>query len=53
MSFGCPNCDSIYGDWFLRDLEMDLIYETDEKKMNRIQLKTPFEIPINDWLVKE
>ena len=53
MSFGCPNCDAIVGNHYLNDLEIDLIYETDEKKMNRIQLKTPFEIPVNDWLVKE
>ena len=53
ISFGCPNCDAIVGDHYLSELEMDLIYETDEEKMNRIQLKTPFEIPVNDWLVKE
>lgn len=53
MSFGCPNCDAIVGDHYLNDLEIDLIYETDEKKMSRIQLKTPFEIPVNDWLVKD
>jgi hypothetical protein len=53
MSFGCPNCDSIFGEWYLRDLEIDLMHETDEKKMNRIQLKTPFEISLSDWLVKE
>lgn len=53
LSFGCPNCDAIVGGHYLSELEMELIYETDEKKMNRIQLKTSFEIPVNDWLVKE
>jgi hypothetical protein len=51
ISFGCPNCDAIVGDWFLNDLEMSLIYETDENRMNRIQLMTPFEIPVNDWII--
>ena len=53
MSFGCPECDAIVGDFYLNDLEMDLIYVTDENKMDRIQLKTPFEIPINDWVIKD
>ena len=53
MSFGCPHCDSIYGEWFLNDLELALMYVTDEDRMNRIQLKTPFEISLSDWLVKE
>ena len=51
MSFGCPNCDAILGDWFLNDLEINLMYETDESRMNRIKLKTPFEMPVNDWIV--
>ena len=53
MSFGCPECDSIYGDFYLRDLTCRLIYVTDEDRMNRIQLKTPFEIPVNDWLIMD
>lgn len=48
MSYGCPECDGIVGDFYLNDLEMELIYETNESLMNRIQLKTPFET-----LVKE
>ena len=53
MSFGCPKCDGILGDFYLNDLEACLIYETDEKKMNRIQLKTPFEVKVNEWIVKD
>ena len=26
-SFGCPECDAIFGDWFLHELIMDTIYE--------------------------
>ena len=43
MSYGCPECDGIVGDFYLNDLEMNIIYETDESLMNRIQLKFPFE----------
>lgn len=53
MSFGCPKCDGLVGDWFLNDLWMELVYETDEEKMNRIQLKTPFEITVEEWIEKE
>lgn len=53
MSFGCPKCDGIVGSWYLNDMEMDVIYETDEKRMNRMMLKTPFEIPVDVWVVEE
>lgn len=53
MSYGCPKCDSILGDWYLKDLKIHLIYKTDESLMNRIQLKTPFEIPVNDWVIRD
>ena len=51
MSFGCPNCDTIFGDFYLKDLTYNLIYVTDEDRMNRIKLKTPFEIQVNDWII--
>lgn len=54
MSFGCPKCDGLVGDFFLNhELGMSVIYETDEEKMNRIQLKTPFEITVEEWIEKE
>jgi len=53
VSFGCPKCDAIVGDFYLRNMEIDLMYENDESRMNRIQLKTPFEMPISDWVVNE
>lgn len=52
MSFGCPKCDGLVGDFFLNDLMMDIIYETDEKLMHRIPLVNAFEIPVNEWEVK-
>ena len=51
MSFGCPNCDTIFGDFYLKDLTYNLINVTDEDRMNRIKLKTPFEIQVNDWII--
>lgn len=53
MSYGCPKCDVLVGDWFLNDTECVLMYETDESLMNRIQLKEPFETSVNEWVVKE
>ncbi|MBQ3720271.1 MAG: HNH endonuclease [Fibrobacter sp.] len=54
MSFGCPKCDAMVGEFFLHhEMEPVWIYETDEKLMNRIQLKTPFEIPVNDLMIKD
>ena len=53
MSYGCPKCDAIVGDFYLNDLEANLMYETDENRMDRIQLKTPFEIPVNDWVIRD
>ena len=53
MSYGCPECNAIVGDFYLNDLEANLMYETDENRMDRIHLKTPFEIPVTDWLIKD
>lgn len=53
ISYGCPACDAIVGDFYLTELEIDLMYETDESLMNRIQLKTPFEITVDEWVVEE
>ena len=27
MSFGCPKCDAICGDWFLNEIIFDTVYE--------------------------
>lgn len=53
MSFGCPKCDGIYGAHYLGDLEMEIIYETDESLMHRMPLVNAFEVPIDEWEVKE
>lgn len=33
LSFGCPECDAIYGDWFLHETIMGTIYEQDIDKI--------------------
>lgn len=53
MSYGCPKCDGIVGSFYLTEIEIDYMYETDENLMNRIQLKKPFEAPMNKWYVKD
>lgn len=31
--------------------KMEAVYENDESKMSRLQLVTPFGIPVNEWNV--
>lgn len=51
MSFGCPKCDGILGEWYLEKMQFDLMYETDENLMDRIILTCPFEINVKGWVV--
>lgn len=51
ISFGCPRCDGIVGSHYLGKIECDEMYTTDENLMNRIQLITPFDIPLKGWKV--
>lgn len=49
-SFGCFKCDSIFGDWYVMDAEMDMLYAP--KKLTHqgeIQLKESIELPIRHW----
>lgn len=53
LSFGCPVCDALVGDYYLDEIHIDYIYKTDETLMNRIHLRTPLKLTINEWLVME
>ena len=53
MSFGCPKCDGIVGDYYLQEIQMEAIYEEDPKKIHRIKLETPFELPLGHWEIEE
>lgn len=52
MSFGCPECDGILGEYYLTEYQNEAIYENDPKKINRLKLEAPFEVPIGCWEVK-
>lgn len=49
-SFGCFKCDSIFGDWYVMDAEMDMLYAPKElTHQGEIHLKQIIEIPIRHW----
>lgn len=54
ISFGCHRCDSLFGDWFIQDSILDLIYDDDESKIIHIDIKDAnIVIPMTYWcLVK-
>jgi hypothetical protein len=50
MSFGCYKCDSIFGDWFVMEAKIDLMYVPNElTHQEEIELKEIFELPIPHW----
>lgn len=51
-SFGCPYCDGIVGKWYLSDLEREDENLAKKTPVDRITLKSPFEIPVNNWFIK-
>lgn len=51
MSFGCPRCDAILGDFYLNEEYIEMRYVTDEELMHRMQLRSPFELIVSDWSV--
>lgn len=53
MSFGCPKCDGIVGDFYLSELEIEFAYMPDNCIMDRIPLSSPFQIPVNIWNMNE
>ncbi|OJW31536.1 MAG: hypothetical protein BGO54_13825 [Sphingobacteriales bacterium 46-32] len=49
-SFGCYNCDSIFGDWFVMEAKIDLMYGPNElTHKQEIELKDSFKLPIPHW----
>ncbi len=50
MSFGCPRCDCIVGDFYLNNYIIDLRYEADDNKTFKIDLIEPgLTIPYKHW----
>jgi len=49
-SFGCYKCDSIFGDWYVMDAKMDLMYGPNELTyQGEIELNERIELPIQHW----
>ncbi len=54
ISFGCYKCDSIFGDWFIRDAKLELIYAPKELTyQGEIELRESIELPIPHWCFPE
>ena len=54
MSFGCYNCDSIFGDYFVMEAKIDVKYEEDKlTHRGEIELKERIELPIRHWCFPE
>lgn len=49
-SFGCYKCDSIFGDWYVMEAKIDIMYEPKELTyQGEIELKEVVELPIQHW----
>ena len=49
-SFGCYKCDSIFGDWYVMEAKIDIMYEPKELfYQGEIELKDSVELPIQHW----
>jgi hypothetical protein len=49
-SFGCYKCDSIFGDWYVMEAKLDLMYEQNELTyQGEIELKERIELTIQHW----
>ncbi|MFC2080856.1 hypothetical protein ACFLR8_01435 [Bacteroidota bacterium] len=49
-SFGCYNCDSIFGDWFIMEAKLDIMYAAKELSFNgEIRLDERIELPVPHW----
>ncbi len=54
LSFGCHNCDSIFGDWFVMEAQIDVWYEQDNLTYNgEIELSDAIEMSISHWCYPE
>jgi len=49
-SFGCYKCDSIFGDWFVMEAKIDVMYQPKELLcQGEIELKETVALPIQHW----
>lgn len=48
-SFGCPYCDSLFGEYFAMDDQMEMIYEEEHLLHAIIKLPKSFTFAVNQW----
>ncbi len=49
-SFGCYKCDSIFGDWYVMEAKIDIMYEPKELTcQGEIELSESIKLPISHW----
>lgn len=44
ISFGCPKCDRMVGDWYLNKIRVDYLYEPDDDNVHVIELVEPMKL---------
>ena len=53
LSFGCPQCDSIVGDFYVREYFLDIMYEKGGENVHIIDLDEPgLVIDFKHWAIK-
>jgi competence CoiA-like predicted nuclease len=53
-SFGCIKCDSIFGDWYVMEAKLDIMYEPKELTFQgEIELNESIVLPIPHWCFPE
>ena len=48
-SFGCPYCDSLFGNYFSMDEQMEMIYEKDRLPHAIVELNNRMPFDVNQW----
>lgn len=52
ISFGCPKCDGLVGDYYYNEHYNDIIYESDDENVYEIDLDEPgIVIDFNHWVI--
>ena len=52
MSFGCPNCDGLDGDYYISKYKACMVYKPDDENVHIIDVSLPgMRIPYKNWIV--
>lgn len=52
LSFGCPKCDGLVGDYYVEEYTMDAIYSSDDEYVHVIDLEEPgLKLDYKHWVV--